>query len=266
MTKVKKISIIASILILVGVVGCILTFNLLEKPTAIAEEKIIDNHDISTVDIHANNEMVKIIPTKDSLVKVELTGKATKGSKDDLSVEAEGNRLSIKTNNQRKFFNFDFFTTSLTLTIHLPQKIYESLQVDIDNGSVGANGLAINSVKAKTNNGQIEMSNMKSAAVEVESDNGKLILDNVDGRITGETNNGTILLKTKDLDRNIELESDNGGIKVGSDKEPTNVTFRVDTDNGNINILDKYNDNAVIGKGDNLIKLSTDNGSITVTR
>lgn len=266
MTNVKKISIIALILLLVGVVGSILTFNLMESPTAISEEKVIDNNNITALDIHANNQTVKIISTKESTTKVELTGKGTKESKDELSVGVEGNTLAIQTVNQRKFFHIDFFGTSLTLTVYLPEKVYESLQVDIDNGHFEADQLTIKDVDAKTNNGTIEMSNIAANLVKIESDNGKLILEDVDGEIVGETNNGSISLVTSDLDRPIELESDNGSIKVKSDKEPTNATLRVDTDNGKINIFDKYNGNAVIGDGDNLIKLSTDNGRITLTK
>ena len=36
-----------------------------------------------------------------------------------------------------------------------------------------------------------------------------------------------ITLVTKDLDRNIQFESDNGKIMIKTDKEPTNTTFKV---------------------------------------
>lgn len=266
MTVVKKLVIVASLLFVVGVIGSIVTFNLMDDPVRVAEEKVIDTNNISAIDIHANNETVKIIPSKDQATKVELTGKATKNFKDKLSVDVEGNTLSVQTENQRKLFNFDFFTTSLTVTVYLPEKLYESLQVDIDNGHFQAEQLTIKDIDATTNNGRIKMSNIDSEIIKVESDNGEINLEDVDGEIVGETNNGSISLVTTNLDRPIELESDNGSIQVKSDKEPTNATFLVDTDNGTVTIFDKYNGNAVIGDGDNLIKLSTDNGEITVTK
>jgi hypothetical protein len=35
-------------------------------------------------------------------------------------------------------------------------------------------------------------------------------------------------------------------------------------DNGKVDILNKYDHNAVIGKGENIIKLATHNGNISV--
>lgn len=266
MTKIKKTMIIALILVGIGLVGSIVTFNLADEPLTVAEEKTIESKDITAIDIRANNETVKVISTTDQATKVELTGKATNNAKDDLSVAVEGNTLSIQTENQRKFFNFDFFTTSLTLTVYVPEKVYESLQVNIDNGQFQAEQLAVTNLDAKTNNGRIEISNIEANQVKVESDNGKLILEDVQGEIQGKTNNGSISLVTNNLDRPIELESDNGSIKIKSENEPTNVTFLADTGNGTISIFDKYNGNAVIGDGDNIIKLRTDNGRISVTK
>lgn len=266
MTIVKKMVIVASILLVVGVIGSIVTFNFMDDPAPIAEEKVIDTNDITAINIRANNETLNVIPTKKQTTKVALTGKATRNSKDELFVGVEGNKLSIRTENQRKFFSFDFFTTSLTLTVYLPEKVYESLQVDIDNGHFRAEQLTVNDIKARTNNGQIKMSNIEARTVKVKSDNGKINLEDVEGEIVGKTDNGAISLVTSDLDRPIELESDNGRITIQSDKEPTNATFRVDTDNGDINIFDKYDGDAVIGDGKNVIKLSTDNGRITVAK
>ncbi len=71
---------------------------------------------------------------------------------------------------------------------------------------------------------------------------------------------------TKHLDRPIQLASDNGSIIIRTEKEPTNATFDVHVDSGHINILDKYSGSTVVDKGDNLIKLTTDNGEITVEK
>jgi DUF4097 and DUF4098 domain-containing protein YvlB len=62
------------------------------------------------------------------------------------------------------------------------------------------------------------------------------------------------------------LESDNGSITIQTDKEPNNVTYDVQVDNGNINIFNKYTSSSVLGNGDNLIKLKTNNGRITITK
>lgn len=124
--------------------------------------------------------------------------------------------------------------------------------------------LKIKDVKVKTDNGRIELNTIVAENIDVKSANGRLDLNNVEGDIKGSTNNGKISLTTLDLDRNIQLESDNGKITIKTDKEPTNATFKVSVDNGRINILDKYKEDTVIGKGKYLIDLETDNGKIEV--
>ena len=73
-------------------------------------------------------------------------------------------------------------------------------------------------------------------------------------------------MTTKDLNRPIQLESTNGKIRIKTEKEPTNVRFDVSVVNGDINILNKYVGAVTIGKGENLIKLTTVNGEVSVTK
>jgi DUF4097 and DUF4098 domain-containing protein YvlB len=88
----------------------------------------------------------------------------------------------------------------------------------------------------------------------------------VQGSLKGETHNGSIALETKELDRDIDFKTNNGKIKITTKKEPSNVQFNVSVDNGKVDILNKYDSSAVIGKGKNIIKLATHNGSISVIK
>ncbi|WP_188455139.1 DUF4097 family beta strand repeat-containing protein [Virgibacillus oceani] len=262
----KKLFTIALMLILVGLIGSIITFNSINNPVTVDEKKIINNNDIANVEIDADNEQVEIISTKDSTTKVELIGKSSSDKENYLSADVKGNTLAIEVNDHNMFHFFDFIGTSLTLKVYLPEKMYETLQVDIDNGSAHAEQLNIKEIHAETNNGHIELEDIMAHYVNVASDNGKLSLRNVEGEIEGETDNGEISLVTKNLDRPIELECDNGRITIQTDREPTNATFNVHVDNGDINIFDKYSGNAVFGNGEYVIKLETNNGEISVTK
>lgn len=88
----------------------------------------------------------------------------------------------------------------------------------------------------------------------------------MEGSLKGETHNGSIALETAELDRNIDFKTHNGKIKITTEKEPSDVQFNVSVDNGKVDILNKYDRDAVIGKGKNTIKLATHNGSISVTK
>jgi len=265
--NIKKVSIVALLLLIVGTVGSLLTFRTANKTESVSMEKVIDNQNITSVQLDSDNAEVKIIPTNDTVPKVTLSGRGKPGTKQSFSTSVNGNTLSIKQKYQQlKFFNFDFLTTKLTLKVFLPEKQYNSLKIENNNGVVQLNNMKINHLNATTDNGRITMKNVSTILTYVESNNGQINLDHVDGKIKGRTDNGKISLITKDLDHKLDFGTDNGSILIQTEKDPTNVTFTTHTDNGSINILGKYNGNAVIGNGDNLIKLSTDNGSITVTK
>ncbi|WP_442961150.1 hypothetical protein [Pseudogracilibacillus sp. SO30301A] len=61
------------------------------------------------------------------------------------------------------------------------------------------------------------------------------------------------------------MNTDNGRIDVQSNKEPTNAILDLKTDNGKVRVFGESNWVTVIGNGENIIKLTTDNGSITIS-
>ncbi|MFD1038389.1 DUF4097 domain-containing protein [Virgibacillus byunsanensis] len=265
MNNVKKIAMVALLLVIIGGVGSIITFNI-NEPIAVAEDKEVENTNITAIDIQANNEQIEIHSTNDSKASIELTGK-TKTGEERLSVEENGNTLSIRTEEQKnKLFNFNFWTFSMKLNIYLPEKLYDSIQIDNDNGSITAENLDVTEIDAATQNGKINLNNITAENVQMNTNNGKISLSNVDGEIYGKTNNGAISLITNNLDRPIEFDTDNGKIEIQSEQEPTNAILDVRVDNGRIDICGDSNWDSVIGNGENKIKLTTNNGSITMTK
>ncbi|MBP1970655.1 DUF4097 and DUF4098 domain-containing protein YvlB [Virgibacillus natechei] len=266
MGNVKKVAVVALLLLLIGGLGSIFTFNFNER-TAIAETKTADTDNITAIDIRMNNEKVIIKPTEEPQARIELTGNEANDDKTELSVKENGNTLSIETTKQReKLFQFFSWGGAMTLTVYLPEKSYESLVVDIDNGSFQAEQLTIEDINASTNNGEIAMADITAGTVNVHSNNGKIKLDHVAGEINGKTNNGAISLVTEGLERSIDFDTDNGSITIQTDEEPTNAVLDVRVDNGKINIFGDSDWDTVIGNGDNQIKLTTNNGSITVEK
>lgn len=266
MINIKKLSIIGLILLVVGAVGSIITFNSFNKSVSVDEEKVIQDRAIKSIEIDSDNERVEVVPSDDSQTIVQLSGRSTENVDEQLTVDVKGDTLSVQLRDKKLFNFFNFIGTDLTLTVYLPEKAYKLLKVNIDNGTFAANQLEIKAVKARTNNGHIQLENIEAKMVDVESDNGEISLENVTGEINGKVNNGKIYLETNNPDRPIALESDNGSIKIKTDNVPTNATFNVDVDNGHINIFDKYSGNAVFGNGENVISLKTNNGKITVTK
>jgi DUF4097 and DUF4098 domain-containing protein YvlB len=264
MINIKKLSVVALVLLVVGIVGGLSTYSSAFQQAEEKKEKIIKD-EFSAIEISSDNAEVDIIPTKESVAKIELVTKGVNSRKTNFKTAVEGKTLSVTVKDERGF-RFGFFSQSNHLTVFLPKKQYESMKVENGNGEVQVEQMKIDDVRVTLINGEAQLNDLTAKHVKVESSNGKIQLNDVMGEIRGSTVNGEIHVATKALDRPLELESTNGEITVQTEKEPTNTRFDVSVVNGEINILDKYNGSATIGKGENLVKLTTVNGEVSVTR
>ncbi|HLR40510.1 MAG TPA: DUF4097 family beta strand repeat-containing protein [Virgibacillus sp.] len=279
---IRKTTTLAIVLLIVGVAGSIFTFKAANKTEDVTEEKVI-NDDFNNIEVTANEAEVEILPTSDSQAKVELSGK---NSNYRLSTGVEGSTLKVDVAyKQKKLFNFDFTLASLSLKVYLPEKEYNSLQIEsgngrvrvddlqakvihvkTDNGQIKLNHIGSSEVTAEADNGTIDMENVTATNVKVKADNGKIKLKDVEGNLSGTTNNGSISLVTRDLHRSIDFETDNGRINIQTEKKPTNAIIDAKVDNGKVTVFGESNWDTVIGEGENLIKLTTKNGTITVIK
>ncbi|MBM6648414.1 DUF4097 family beta strand repeat-containing protein [Bacillus sp. RIT 809] len=285
MINKKSLSIIAGIIFIIGIIGSLFTYRSIAA-VPISEEKVINNNNVSSVIIDTNNVRVNTYPTTESSIKITLDGEVNPNIKRTLITDDKDSTLLISyKEKQQRWFNFDIseVLAPLTLNVYLPEKQYDSLKVSNNNGYVSAKKLNVTHFNINTSNGRVELREINSQKViaeanngimdfkdimaqniHVKSNNGRIMLDHVEGEIEGQSKNGSLTLKTNELDRNLNFTTHNGKINIETEKEPTNVQFNVSVDNGRANILDKYKGNAVIGEGENLIKLTTHNGNISV--
>ncbi|MCU9601165.1 hypothetical protein [Pallidibacillus thermolactis] len=80
MLNIKKISLIALLLLLIGVIGCLLTFQSAFQAEPIHEERTF-NQDIKHIKINSDNATVNVMRTSDPEIVAELTGTNSKGRK-----------------------------------------------------------------------------------------------------------------------------------------------------------------------------------------
>ncbi|SFD81774.1 Putative adhesin [Paenibacillus catalpae] len=267
MTTKKKLWGAAAVLILIGLAGSLFTYQYGDEGREISEQQTVPGAQVAAIAINSDNTRVEILPSADQDVNIQLDGKVMSNVKPQLSVKAEDSTLFISMNkDHHKWFNFSFHQDSLTLKVYLPEKQYNELKITNDNGYIMAKQLNVASIQASTDNGRIEFSDTASQAVKVKADNGKITLDHVTGVLEGRTDNGSITVLTKEITQNITLDTNNGRIMIQTETEPTDVSFYTHVDNGRINIFDKYKGNTVVGDGKTLVKLTADNGSITVKK
>jgi len=264
MKHIKKISVFALLLLVIGVVGSLATFNLMDRSTK-SIEQVVDSTNIQNITIRSSNERVELLPTNDSELKVEYTGNG-KDIENRLDVKVNGDTLTVQTKERRNFFNINFFVGSRELLVYVPEKEYQSLKINVSNGKISASNLTIKDIDSTTANGRIELKQIIANNVQVNSSNGKVELVEVEGTISGETKNGSLSLSTSHLDRSIELKSSNGSIEILTEKEPTNAVLDLKTSNGKVTVFGSTDYDSVIGTGEHVIKLTTSNGSIRIEK
>ncbi|MBZ2174020.1 DUF4097 domain-containing protein [Schnuerera sp. xch1] len=263
MSNMKKIIMLALGLLIVGAIGSIFTFSSLNRETTVSEEKYIDEN-ITSIEISTRNVEVEVLSTNENNVKVELTGNVLPNIDYSLSTSVEDSTLLIEPEmSEHSWFNL--MPIALRLKVYLPSEQYDSLYVENDNGLVHVKDSTINNVIINTTNGMVDVQSITSTNIDVQTASGKITMKHVNGEITGKSGSGPIKVQTKSLDHPVQLETKSGGILLQTEQPPTNVTFEAETGTGRIDILDQYTGkNIVIGNGENLIKLKTGTGSITV--
>ncbi|WP_186670415.1 DUF4097 family beta strand repeat-containing protein [Sporosarcina sp. BP05] len=261
----KVFIIVALVLLVVG--GITLMFNTGDRFQNNAKKIEIDDQPFTNIEILTTNAAVEIVPTKDAVTTVSYSGKTKNRSKFIFKAVVKENTLSIQFKEKRRsFINFGFSSLDLKLIVKVPEKQYDRIQAESDNGRIKVENIQTKELALETDNGTIELKTIDATTVNVKTDNGVIILDHVDGTIIGRTDNGRISLVTNNLERPIELTTDNGRIEIQTEKEPTNATIDVKTDNGKINVFGYENKHTKFGNGEHLIKLRTDNGRITITK
>jgi len=263
--KIKKLMIAAILLIVIGGIGCLFTFSQL-KSSAVTKKKVITEN-FSNVEIDSDNSHINILPAEGKEAMVELTGQPEKGGDYTFKTEVIGSTLSVKL--REDHFEFPIFyhiTHDTALKVYLPEKEYNKMVIKNKNGKIKLEGTNTDHLDITAHNGMIEAKNIRSMDVLAETNNGKIMLEDVSGKITGETHNGEIMLITNTLERSLDLSSFNGRIIVKTKKYPENVRFSTHVDNGDINILNQFDDDPIFGDGDHLIKLYTHNGRIKVEK
>ena len=167
MINKKKLSIIAGIIFIIGIVGSLFTYRSIAT-VPISEEKVINNNNVSSVIIDTNNVRVNINPTTESNMKVTLDGEVNPNIKRTLATDEKDSTLLISyKEKQQSWFNFNIseVLVPLTLNVYLPEKQYDSLKISNNNGYVSAKQQNTTHFDINTSNGRVELREINSQKI-----------------------------------------------------------------------------------------------------
>jgi|SRR5690625_1443141 len=259
---VKRLIVLATVLLFVGLIGSAFTIKG-KLNQNVSVKRSVDMSDVQHIDITIPNGHVNLYPTEGKEAEMEFVGNL---SENNFIEKVENGTLKITVKSKGfGFFSIDLFSLSQTINVAIPEHLYDSITVQSYNGKINVDEAHVTHLDLKTDNGRISLKNVVADTTNVRSSNGKINLAYVTGEVNAHTSNGKISLKTVSLDQSIDLSTNNGAIEILTDQRPENVVIDAKTDNGRIEVYGKRNWDIVTGNGEHVIKLMTDNGSITIS-
>ncbi|CAM3892923.1 DUF4097 domain-containing protein [Cohnella lubricantis] len=224
MSKPRRGIQLAIALMLIGGVGSLITFFAAERHE-IRQSATVAAASLAAVDVRLDNGKIELLPSEDEDLHAELSGTERKEASVKLQVKEEDGTLRIGTATAaRMVVDLLSGVRQLRLTVYVPDKMQ---------------------VKVHSNNGSIRM-------------------DHVDADIAGTVDNGSITVLAEDLDRSLDLRSNNGNIRIETENRPANAAFDLRAVNGKINVFGSRDWKPAVGNGDQTIKLRTNNGNILI--
>lgn len=269
------------------------------------ELKPIDTEQFQKVKIMADGANVILKPSNDDKFYYNIID-----SKEKTNVHVKNLDGVLHVNIEREGFHrkFWFFKiavnafTDATVTLQIPEKLYNHIAVhnnngfiklvklqskdvklETDNGRIELDNVLANdgefktdngriwgsqchftSLYAETNNGRIEFSNSNVNTSKLRTDNGRIELESLVGEIDARTDNGRIEMYIPKIEHSLHLETDMGHIQLSTDQEMTNGSISAETDMGKVEIYGQKSRKIIYGNGKPKVKLITDMGKVIV--
>ncbi|MFD0590830.1 DUF4097 family beta strand repeat-containing protein [Paenibacillus sp. GCM10027627] len=279
----NKRSKLGTVLILIGIVG--LTYVIatggkspLEGMTSfftteVNERQTVDAAAITNLSVKSDSIDVHIVRVNGGTeASATLEGSATKALLKHLKLTAEpkGDTLEVALEGKRGF-GVGFGWSRIKLTIELPDKTYNRIEVNVDSGDITAEGLTFNeaawhadsgdiaasgltslsSLKATANSGDLHFEQVEAKTVELGADSGDITVKDYkaeginfeassgdvalfDGlsQLKGSVRSGDIHLQADNLKHDTELKTTSGDVIVELVETPSSLAVHFDAGSG----------------------------------
>ena len=268
----KKLSLLALVLILIGVIGIVIVGFDEGNGNTITLEEVVDAAAIDRVSIRTRNQSVRLHHAADNEARVIASGLPSDAT---LTTEVINGVLTIEVYIPRQItFGINFgsireITEPRGLDVYLPVTAYEQITINSTNGRVDVSDFEVDDFRIITTNGHIALENMigdvdvqttngritaseiSGDAVRIRTTNGHIELSGLTGDVDAQTSNGRITtsrmtgndirirttngsLELSDVTGNIDAQTSNGRVTFNNDTVEQNVNLQ--STNGHINM------------------------------
>lgn len=263
MNKFKKVSIIALLLLIIGLVGAIATNSEQNRQLPVQEIEIKDPN-YKQIELLTYDAKVELLPTNRAHAYIEVSGHKTNKK---LSVSVQDSLLFIKYDNKQfKLFNFNIFPKTEAIKLFVPAKQYEQIKVSKHDGTLLIEQLEAEQLVITGRDGLIRLKNTVAAQTTIKGNDGILELEEAAGAINADMKDAIIKMHTAKLQFPISLAARDGLIQLTVVDEPENAFISTSIQDGLVSLFGERNSSMLYGNGETKVNLKLNDGKITIKR
>ncbi|MBE4909545.1 DUF4097 family beta strand repeat protein [Bacillus luteolus] len=149
------------------------------------ENHSIDGHDIKNIEITSGPTDIEVIPHSEDVVTIELSGEVSEKMRDayELDILEKGEALQVKiTRVKHPSFTVFAINKGTLLTVKVPAKMYEELEVATSSGDITTTNLSTKNLFLTATSGDIVTDNLKvTSDFLIETKSGDIVSSNSNG-------------------------------------------------------------------------------------
>lgn len=192
----------------------------------------------------------------------------SEGSNEQAQINAQisEGELKLTDNNQASNINLSFLGIKKNNVVVTVPKRLEGITIDSSNGSIDLNNIDAKQANVYSDVGELTIKNSKYNKLKASSDVASILVEkSMYNQGEFETDTGELTIEDMPIDKPTNIDTDIGDVVLKYGKtQPKNTLIDFSSDIGNLNIENSKLKNKKIGNGENLIKIVTDTGDVTI--
>lgn len=192
----------------------------------------------------------------------------SEGSNEQAQINAQisEGELKLTDNNQASNINLSFLGIKKNNVVVTVPKRLEGITIDSSNGSIDLNNIDAKQANVYSDVGELTIKNSKYNKLKASSDVASILVEkSMYNQGEFETDTGELTIEDMPIDKPTNIDTGIGDVVLKYGKtQPKNTLIDFSSDIGNLNIENSKLKNKKIGNGENLIKIVTDTGDVTI--
>lgn len=261
MSKLKKLTIIASVLLVISIIGGAMTYQLSYGKALSTDNIPLSQQDFANIQLKSHDSAINIRQTNQDTAYLELTGINTDRN---FTYAIRENTLFINNEDKQKRWFSLGIRKEKSIQLYLPQKQFDTITIDKGDGYFLAEDIMMKQLAVKGKDGVITLKNTEAELHTIETLDGVLQFEHIKGALKTTATDGKVKLIANQLQYPVDIAMKDGIITVDTNIEPVDTTIQVQYKDGIVSLYGKKTTHAQFGNGENKVNLSIKDGMITV--